>query len=1048
MATGLATDLTRAALMGAFDPKSLINLEASDGTARLRKLAAAATEVQVKDKWLWTLTPDARRAGLAQVPGPKDRAALLAGLPVVKDDALATALRQVLTGGKTPPVVARLRRSVPRAEDLPATLQLLQAVEMLRGAGVMLEGWAADPDISRQLARVTVQADKAAASAQILPRKLYGRGRELDAFVEFARSGVVRSPPFVMPNVVMPATPSAPPTVILSGLGGTGKSTLLEALRRRLGRERSVVRVVFDLDLPALRAGHRVSLTQELLRQIGEERPALDKKLSALRQTLRGAVSATTETVDPGREASAVFAALSDLNAILSAEASDDPIALVLIFDTFEEALILGPDRVWLIADWIGLLASNRLSPRVILSGRETATLALSSLPGLALQGSVLLGDLGVQAGRALLRDRFIAGKVGALDLVPKLVQTFGSDPLTLMMLGRFAANLGKKGRALRKDLADLTGEDSSAVRAQLDAEMRQTFLLSRILNRLPTKELQALANPGLALRQVTPQLILEVLAGPRGLAETMTPAAAEALFDRLAAMVWLVKPVAPGARVVEHLPDLRRRMLPQVLQDPMALAVVQAAADWFGARSASGDAAAGLEAIYYRALVDPDSLPSDPDMLRALADHLGPAVNDLGFARERFRDARGGVISHAAVEAMASPAVQKRARERRRKFQLSEGLESAVVAEAAAGAEPDPGEGMSVDLVAARFAALEFRAVAAEAPGLVLMLLDRLAGTIMRLTKMADMTSDELQALSVAALQATSACLAPDADPKALSVLRKELSYWLEKPMRREDLLASFGSALQQSSQLWPAKLAAVLVLSLADDGVLRELGDPVVAAVRGMAQGSHNPFAWRALRLIGTLREEDAVKGIALAYLAPEILPVLASSVTKTETGEVSQALKSILATAGGVSISDHNRLDAALFREDVTLAQVLPVLGRLPATFPGRLPEFHGAFRLLFRGSDLTPTMVQEAVTLVARMVPWWPKELGAEAFAEAPFSPTLISSLIDTADRCGRLPDLATALARTKGAPEACGRLVALIDAILRHYRTGAGVVSPS
>jgi hypothetical protein len=123
-------------------------------------------------------------------------------------------------------------------------------------------------------------------------------------------------------------------------------------------------------------------------------------------------------------------------------------------------------------------------------------------------------------------------------------------------------------------------------------------------------------------------------------------------------------------------------------------------------------------------------------------------------------------------------------------------------------------------------------------------------------------------------------------------------------------------------------------------------------------------------------------------------------------------------------------------------VTLAEVLPVLGRLPATFPGRLPEFHGAFRLLFRSSDLTPTMVQEAVTLVARMVPWWPKELGTEAFATAPFSPTLISSLIDTADRCGRLPDLAATLAQTKGAPEACGRLASLIEATLGHYRAGA------
>ncbi len=1045
MVENAQNDLTRAALLGAFDPRAIIDVTAKDADARQRALAARATEVQVGRHWLWALTADARREGLARLPRTKaDRRALLAELPPGEGDAMAEALRDVLGGGRPPPVVARLQRSAPRGQDLPALLQLMQAVELLRGAGVDLEGWASDPGLAKQLSRVAVQADKIAASEQILNWKLRGRATELAALQRFAKAGTVAAPPFVMAADQPPPAPGAPPTVILSGLGGSGKSALLEALRRQLAKDRSILQVMFDLDEPALRAGHRVALTQELLRQIGEARPDLDTKLSVLRQTLRGGVAATTEGIDPGREASAVFGSLADLNEILMAEATDEPISLVLIFDTFEEALILGPDRVRLIADWIKLVGEHRLRPRVILSGREAATLALTPMPGLALQGSILLGELGVRAGRALLRDRFQADKVDAGDLVPKLVDSFGSDPLTLLMLARFAASLGKKGAALRKDLTGLASGAGSHLREQLDAEMRQTFLFSRILNRLPTRNLRALASPGLVLRQITPRLIQDVLAGPCGLPTPLDLAEAEALFDDLAGMGWLVKTVPGTDRVVEHVPALRRRMLPQVLQEAKAQTVAVAAADWYAARAEEGDATAGLEAIYYRALCRPGMLSGlDPAVLRALGNHLGPAMADLDFASDAFRNARGAVISHEAVEALQDPGAQKDARDRRRKYQLAEGLESGVVAESS-GADGPSDAPMSPDLVAGRFAELSLGPVAAEAVALVPKLLDGLVGTTTRPLTKGDMTSDDLQGLSVAALQAATACHAPEVGAGPGEALRGAVRDWLADPVRREALVAGYAGALRQSSQLVPARLAGILVLSLSDQDVLASLGEPVADTVRGMARVSHSPYAWRALRMVGPLRDDVEVKAIALAYLAPEVLPFVTVGVTMSAPAEMAETFKSILKAEAQVSISDHNRIDAALFRAEVVLGDRLSVLGKLPATVPGRLPEFHGSFRLVLGSADVHPAMVQEAVASVSRFVPWWPKELRADAFAEAPFSPTLVSSLIDTADRCGRLPDLATALARHSGATLPCVRLAALVEATVACYRQAAGV----
>jgi hypothetical protein len=1059
--------LIRAALMGAFDPRTLLGPEGAADVARLRELAAVATEVPVavrtpfspdapvEVRWLWRLTPDGQREGLAQLPEGKARAEVLKGLPPAGGDAMAEALRLVLKGGRSAPPIARRRRAAPKAEDLPELLRLMQAVELLRSAGVKLEGWAADEDLPKWLSRVTVRADKRAASAQILPWKLLGRRAELAALRRFAVEGEVLTPPFVGVDVNQTPVPVAPPTVILSGLGGSGKSALLEALRRRLARDKSILQVIFDLDLPGLRAGHRVALTQELLRQIGQARPELEDRLSQVRQTLRGGVAMTTEGVDPSREASAVYASLTDLNRLLSEEGKDEPIRLVLIFDTFEEALILGPDRVRLIADWIGLVSQHRLTPQVIVSGREASSLTRIPLPGLMVQGVLMLGDLSPAGGRALLRDQFGTRGVEATDLVPGLVAAFGADPLTLMILARFAEGVRKEGGDVRKALTDLARGEASEVRERLDGEMRQTFLMSRILNRLPSKELEDLASPGLVLRQVTPVLIREVLKPGLTLEE------AEALFDKLADMVWLVQLKSETERVATHIPALRRRMLPQLLHGETAKAVLAAAVDWFEARAAEGDAGAGLEAMYYRALGDPASLPRDPVLLRQLADHLGPATADLGFAQDLFRAAQGQVVSQETVEALDRGVAQKGARDRRRKYQLSEGLESAVVEEAAAAgeiggaADSEAGaEAMPADLVSARFAALELAAVAAEAPRLVKALLSVLSAGYVELIKTSQpMTSEDMQALSAAALQAATACFAPEVGPEPRAALQVSVQEYLADPEMRELLADRYASLIRQSPQLWPARQVLVIVLALAAPDALRGLGETVTEAVRGMARVSHSPYGWRALRVSGPFREGDAVKGMALAYLATEVFPLVVSSVIQTEDtaaqkeeSDVSQAFRTILNGQGQVSISDHNRIEAILYRQEVTLQDKLPLLAGLPGSVPGRLPEFHGAFRSLLGKGDIPVAAMQEAVSLVARFVPWWPRELRADAFAEVPFSPTLISSLIDTADRCGRLPDLAKALAWQQGVPPACARLSALIDAAVAHYRAVAGVAT--
>lgn len=62
--------LIRAALLGVFDPRELLAPEGAGQAQDLAELAALSVETAFGPLWLWTLTEDARRAGLTLLPPP------------------------------------------------------------------------------------------------------------------------------------------------------------------------------------------------------------------------------------------------------------------------------------------------------------------------------------------------------------------------------------------------------------------------------------------------------------------------------------------------------------------------------------------------------------------------------------------------------------------------------------------------------------------------------------------------------------------------------------------------------------------------------------------------------------------------------------------------------------------------------------------------------------------------------------------------------------------------------------------------------------------
>ncbi|HMQ91897.1 MAG TPA: AAA family ATPase [Amaricoccus sp.] len=1029
-------DLTRTSLLGFFDPRRMLDPEAQDYPTRLAAVAAAATEVEVGGSWYWALTPDARRKGLRRLPrGHDDRERILATLPVHARDDLGAAFRTLLARRPDPETAAALEGRKAGAAGSARLTAIFQALELLHDAKVPLEGWSAETGMARRLGRAIVLRHKSAASRHLLSGPLRGRNSKLSALVAFAQEGRIDAPPIRLPEAA-PAgdvDPGAIPAVVVTGLGGVGKSALLEALRRKLARRGDTLHVTFDLDQAALRSGDRVALTLELLRQIGLANPSLDTQLSGLRDLLRQSLSSAT-----GRESmveassAAVFATLSELERVLEGHGEGDT-AFLLIFDTFEEALVLGVERVRFIVDWIGMLkgAARNRAVRLILSGREASEIAKHRVPDLALRGELQLGDLGTMAGRAKLRDLFREGGIPHLDLVPDLVAAHGSNPLVLEIVALFC-----RGRP-RDEIRQMAQQEASELRDDLDAEMRQRILYARILNRIGTEEIRRLASPGLVLRRITPKLIEQVLAEPCGLPTPLPPGRAEALFDDLAAHVWLVSRPDGAPRELEHRPDLRRLMLPQVLADPKAREVARRAADWYGEAARAGSQIARFEETYCRALFDPDALPTDAADLRALADHLGSAILDLPGMTARFDEAAGRVLLMSAIGTL-DRAGKHRAVTKRRTRQLAEGLERslldeaedpAVAAEEGAATPPD-------EILQARFAACEFGRVAREAPRLATALLDRILGD--------DATEPSPSGLQHPAHLAATATLLSDPDADHRRDLAQAMAGWFGAPAQAAGFGDRLALAARTGTGAGPAIATAWVVAGLADLDLRAFLPQEAGETIdRLLEPPADTTLRWRLAQVAGAPGRVLRTRAEVLPLLDPAIVRALGEGRLAVNQGQglpgkAADLLADLRERRGAVMSSDLLRIENELKGAEITASPDEIPGSLLAALLPGRLPEFHAPLRLLLDRPEPVPGL-GAAVAHLAEEVPWWPRGLAATAFEDLPPGPTRAAALIDAADSSGRLPLLARSLAGHSDARREARQIATLIDAVVDRYR---------
>jgi hypothetical protein len=309
---------------------------------------------------------------------------------------------------------------------------------------------------------------------------------------------------------------------------------------------------------------------------------------------------------------------------------------LLFILDTFEEAQFRSRALVEDTLDLLERLRKRLPRFRAVLSGRREVV--SSRYP---CQNRELKQLDETAAANYLLKTQRVEPAVASV-----ISRQLKRSPLILRIASQLLAAGEPIGESGFRNL-------DTGFFARLRGKSIESQLYSRFLDHIHDKEVQKLAHPGLVLRRITPDLIFEVLREPCRLDITTRDQAAD-LFRKLRGEGALVMDI--GADAVEHLPDLRRLMIEDMMHDPTQNMVVvhRNAVEFYKARTGEE---ARAEELYHRLMLK----PFDREAMESRWDDA--AGNSLGRSIEEMpNDAQAYVAAKLDFE--VSPEVWNEARQ------------------------------------------------------------------------------------------------------------------------------------------------------------------------------------------------------------------------------------------------------------------------------------------------------------------------------------------------------------------------------------------------
>lgn len=379
-------------------------------------------------------------------------------------------------------------------EELQASLQALTWLDGI------IDGL---PDADAVRRAITLQEFRRPFEAIAGDAKFRGRIDEMDRLRGYVGvlppQGLLRR---VLSRVPWPR-PDAMPALSIYGPGGVGKSALIARFVLEHSRLQEDARIPFaylDLDRPALSIAEPATLLDEMLEQLTMQFPEVagfQKLRTYLGQQVTKLASVPSDAVEDGAigQIALVQATLADLLGVLQSQLGPRPYLVVL--DTFEQVQYRGESLAYPLWEMLSGLQETWAFLRVVVVGRApVTTLRLAGKP----PRTMALGELDTESAVAYLRTQGI----DAPDIARATVKQVGGVPLSL----KLAATVLKRN-----------AETDLNVRSRgwlgTADEIVQGQLFGRILEQVERDDVRRMAHPGLVLRRVTPELILEVLREP-----------------------------------------------------------------------------------------------------------------------------------------------------------------------------------------------------------------------------------------------------------------------------------------------------------------------------------------------------------------------------------------------------------------------------------------------------------------------------------------------------------------------------------------------------
>ncbi|MBO0720272.1 MAG: ATP-binding protein [Blastocatellia bacterium] len=547
-----------AAVSGWFHPDELFGDESGEGQLILSRLSHFCMVDTSGDQVRWRLNQNAREKVLSRLNEQgRLQSTLEQSLPPT--DTFGECLREVLRHGVEVPLKDRKR------EDL---LALASAIESIGSLGLP------HPDLAevRRLIGNTSCLDE---FDPLLNNGFFGRRKELQALKSFLEDTTRR-----------PWT-----GLILTGIGGAGKSTLVAKFAKDLVTTRSATVVVLDFDRPGIDPNDQYWLEAEMARQVGRQYAEEEARLQAVRQEARQYRTEIDQQIsqsssDNDTEQRSLRSIVSSIGSSLRRiRVERNPFLLVL--DTFEE--VTQRDLMGKLLEWLADIA-EALYPsylKVIFSGRLYEG-SFDSFKDYGITARIEAGELDAKSAERLLLSLGVqvdaARHLARSSVLPR-------RPLELKLLARLVTEQSEMS------ISEIDNDLQSAGKA--GRELFTGIIYRRVLLRVRNENARALAYPGLVLRYVTPELVQRVLVPALNL-PLLGEATAEQTLNELASYDWLAYRGSDGE--VWHRKDLRRTMLKvMIAEDPeKARRVSRYAVEFFE----SGNEREKAEGIYHRLML------------------------------------------------------------------------------------------------------------------------------------------------------------------------------------------------------------------------------------------------------------------------------------------------------------------------------------------------------------------------------------------------------------------------------------------------------------